>query len=168
MVVIKCLSCNEVKMKEFKLNFELVPDSCWYSNLRTLLKPSAWDKIRRIAYAKNGGFCAICGAKPKRLEAHEQWSYDETTHVQSLKNIIALCHSCHQVVHIGYTQLKGDEERAIKHFMKVNKCTYADYRRALGQANEEHQRRNKIPEWQLDLNFLEEFLSCPTGDGRVE
>ena len=143
---------------DYKLNFELVPDSCWYSNLRTLLKPSAWDMIRRRAYAKNGGKCAICGAKPKRLEAHEQWEYDEEQCVQRLKNVVALCHACHTTVHIGYAQLRGEEELASNQFMKVNGCTYAEYRKALGKANEDHSRRNRVAEWQLDLTFLEEFL----------
>ena len=32
-----------------KLNFELVPDSCWYSNLRSILSPAQWDVVRREA-----------------------------------------------------------------------------------------------------------------------
>ena len=143
---------------EYRLNFELVPDSCWYSNLRTLFKPAVWDVIRKKAYAQNGGKCAICGAKPKRLEAHEQWEYDEENKIQRLRRVVALCHSCHQVVHIGYAQLNGNEEAACKHFMRVNKCTYADYRRALGKANEDHARRNRVDEWALDLTWLKEFL----------
>ena len=99
----------------------------------------------------------ICGARPKRLEAHERWSYNEKTAVQRLEDIIAVCHSCHSVIHIGRAQLMGEEDKAIKHFIKVNKCSYADYRKALGQANIEHQRRNKI-EWQLDLSKLEEII----------
>ena len=159
-IMIKLLYMDEKKTEgvEYKLNFELVPDSCWYSNLRTLLKPSAWDLIRRKAYAQNGGKCAFCGAKPKRLEAHEQWEYDEDNKIQRLKRVVALCHACHQVVHIGYAQMKGDEEAACRHFMKVNGCSYADYRKALGKANEDHARRNRVDEWTLDINWLEGFL----------
>ncbi len=143
----------------YKLNFELVPDSCWRSNLRSLLKPSAWDILRKRAYAKSGGRCMICSAPVKRLEAHEQWEYLEDKKVQRLKSIIAVCHACHSVIHIGYTQLNGNEEAAAKHFMKVNGCTYAEYRRALGQANADHRRRNLVDEWQLDLTYLEEFMA---------
>ncbi len=139
------------------LDFELVPDGCWYSNLRTLLKKSQWDILRKNAYERAEGKCMICSAKPKRLEAHERWSYNEKTCVQKLEDIIAVCHLCHSVIHIGRTQLMGEEDKAIKHFTKVNKCSYADYRKALGQANIIHQRRNKI-EWQLDLSKLEEII----------
>ena len=140
-----------------RLNFELVPDSCWYSNLRSILSPAQWDVVRKEAYARAGGKCAICGAPTKRLEAHEKWEYDEKFAVQKLKNVIAVCKSCHEVIHIGRTALTGNEERACAHFMKVNGCTYAEYRKALGEANEAHQRRNKVPEWKLDLSYLKKF-----------
>ena len=99
----------------------------------------------------------ICGATTRRLEAHERWEYDEENCVQKLADVVAVCHRCHEVIHIGRTQLLGGEERACDHFMKVNGCTYAEYRKALGEANEAHQRRNKIPEWKLDLGWLSRF-----------
>lgn len=140
-----------------KLNFELVPDSCWYSNLRSILSPAQWDFVRRDAYARAGGRCMICGAPTRRLEAHERWEYDEKNCVQKLADVVAVCHSCHEVIHIGRTQLLGGEERACAHFIKVNGCSYAEYRKALGEANEAHRRRNKIPEWKLDLGWLSRF-----------
>ena len=144
---------------KYKLNFELVPDSCWYSNLRTLLSKKQWDFIRKDAIARSNGVCAICGAKVKRLEGHEQWEYDEKNGIQKLVNVIAVCHDCHSVIHIGRTQLVGDIERAEKHFQKVNNCSYADYRKALGQANEDHQRRNQVSQWNLDLTWLQRFIT---------
>lgn len=140
-----------------KLNFELVPDSCWYSNLRSILSPAQWDFVRKDAYARAGGKCMICGAPTRRLEAHERWEYDEKNCVQKLADVVAVCHSCHEVIHIGRTQLLGGEARACAHFMKVNGCTYAEYRKALGEANEAHRRRNQIPEWKLDLGWLSRF-----------
>ena len=44
---------------ERKLEFELVPEGCWYSNLRSLLKPREWDMVRKDAYARAGGRCMI-------------------------------------------------------------------------------------------------------------
>lgn len=140
-----------------KLNFELVPDSCWYSNLRSILSPAQWDAVRREAYARAGGKCMICGVKVSRLEAHEQWEYDEDNCVQKLKDVVAICRACHEVIHIGRTSLLGNEVRASEHFMKVNNCNYAEYRKALGEANEAHRRRNKVPEWKLDLSYLKKF-----------
>ena len=140
-----------------KLNFELVPDSCWYSNLRSILSPAQWDVVRKEAYARAKGKCMICGTEARRLEAHERWEYDEENRVQKLADVVAICKSCHEVIHIGRTSLLGGEERACAHFMKVNGCSFAEYRKALGDANEAHRRRNKVPEWQLDLSYLKKF-----------
>lgn len=140
-----------------KLNFELVPDSCWYSNLRSILSPAQWGVVRKEAYSRADGKCMICGAKTNRLEAHEQWEYDEDDCVQKLKDVVAICRACHEVIHIGRTSLLGNEARASEHFMKVNGCTYAEYRKALGEANEAHRRRNEVPEWKLDLSYLKKF-----------
>lgn len=144
-------------MKERKLNFELVPDSCWYSNLRSALPKEAWDIIRKKAYARAGGRCMICGAPAARLEAHEQWEYDDTNGVQRLKNIVAVCRPCHEVIHIGRTQLMGREREACAHYMKVNGCTYAEYVKALGEANAVHRERSRR-EWQADVSRLKEFM----------
>ena len=99
----------------------------------------------------------ICGKDEKRLEAHERWTYDEENAVQRLDEVVAVCKSCHEVIHIGRTSLFGGEERACAHFMKVNGCSYAEYRKALGEANTAHLRRNKISEWKLDLTYLKKF-----------
>lgn len=140
-----------------KLNFELVPDSCWYSNLRSQLPKEVWDRIRKKAYARAGGKCMLCGAPTARLEAHEQWEYDDAGGVQKLVNVIAVCRACHEVIHIGRTQLMGREKEACEHYLKVNGCTYAEYRKALGQANETHRERSRR-EWQLDVSELPKFI----------
>ncbi len=140
-----------------KLNFELVPDSCWYSNLRSALPARAWDIIRKKAYARAGGKCMICGAPTSRLEAHEQWEYDDERGIQKLKNVVAVCRACHEVIHIGRTTLMGREREASEHYMKVNGVSYAEYRRALGEANAVHRERSKR-EWQLDVSLLPQFM----------
>ena len=146
------------KYKNFKLKFQLVPDGCWYSNLRSILSKKQWDFIRQDAYERADGKCMICGRKTDRLEAHERWSYDQENAIQKLEDVIAVCKSCHSVIHIGLTQLRGGEERAEKHFIRVNNCTYAEYRKALGEANEIHQKRNQVPEWKLDLTYLKRYI----------
>ena len=144
-------------MKKYKLNFELVPDACWNSNLRSVLRPKDWDTVRQDAYARANGKCMICNRSVKRLEAHEVWEYDEKGGIQKLSDVIAVCHNCHSVIHIGRTQLLGDEEKAARWFMYVNKCTYTDYIHALNEANLIHIRRNLVPEWQLDVSWLSRF-----------
>lgn len=145
-------------MKEI-LKFELVPDGCWYSNLRSILSKEQWNFLKADAKSRADGKCMICGKKTERLDAHERWSYDTATRTQKLEGIVAVCKDCHSVIHIGFTQLKGDAERAEKHYMKVNNATYAEYRTALGKANELHRKLNEIPEWKLDLTWLKRFIN---------
>lgn len=142
----------------YKLNFELVPDGCWKSNLRNILSKEQWDFLKNDAKERANGKCVICGKKTNRLDAHERWSYDTKKGVQKLEDIIAVCKDCHSVIHIGFTSLKGDDERAEKHFMKVNNCSYAEYRRALGEANERHKMLNEVSEWLLDLEYLRRYV----------
>ena len=141
-----------------KLEFEMVPDGCWYINLRSILSKKQWDYLKLDAKRRASCKCMICGKKTDRLEAHEKWSYNEKTKTQKLEDIVAVCKDCHSVIHIGRTQLKGDEERAEKHYMEVNNCSYAEYRRNLGKANELHKRLNLVPEWKLDLTYLKRYI----------
>ena len=140
----------------YKLTFEMVPEECWYSNLRSILKPKDWDIVRRDAYARANGRCTICGRYTKRLEAHEKWSYDEENALQKLEDVVALCHRCHEVKHISRTQLIGRGMEAMEQFMRVNKCSQMDYHAALGQANEEYLRRNRVVGWVTDISWLKD------------
>ena len=141
--------------KEYKLNFEMVPEACWYANLRSVLRPCDWDRVRRDAYQRAAGKCMICGCRATRLEAHEKWSYDEARALQTLEDVVALCHSCHEVKHISRTQLMGRGMEAMEHFMKVNQCSQMEYHAALGAANEAYIKRNGIEDWTTDISWLE-------------
>ncbi len=141
-----------------KLNFEIVPTGAWNNNLRTVLSKKAWDFIRKDAYSRANHKCSICGAPAKRLEAHEKWSYNEETATQTLDDVIAVCHKCHQVIHISRTQLLGYEDEAIKHFKKVNGCDYQGYIKALSDATEKSVKLSKIDAWNLNLDWLKRFI----------
>ena len=143
---------------ERKLNFEMVPDGCWYVNLRSHLKKTDWEKLKKYARLNAKGKCAICGKKTERLDTHEVWSYNEEKCLQKLDNIIAICKDCHSVIHIGRTSLYGDMERAENHYMKVNGVSYAEMRKDLGEANETHKRRNRISEWITDISLIKEIF----------
>ena len=141
-----------------KLEFELVPDGVWKDNLRNRLSKQAWDFLKADAKERAGGKCTICGKQTTRLEAHEKWSYNPQTKVQKLEDIIAVCKDCHSVIHIERTELKGDIERAENHYLKVNGCSYSEYRLARGKANEKHKQLNQVDEWLLDLTFLKRYI----------
>lgn len=71
-----------------KLTIELIPSTTWKINLRSILKPKAWDLLRKECYEKANYHCEICGeqgyfGKGKiKVECHEIWSFNENNHVQ--------------------------------------------------------------------------------------
>ena len=145
-------------MDKFKLNFEIIPTGAWGFNLRTVMSKKAWDIIRKKSYEEANGKCSICNRPAKRLEAHERWDFNKETKIQRLTDVIAICHSCHQVIHIGRTQIIGEEDKAIIHFKRVNKVDYQGYIKALQEANERSIELSAIDDWSLDLSYLKKYI----------
>lgn len=140
-----------------KLNIELIPDSCWYSNLRSVLSKKAWEFIKKDARERTNGKCAICGKKVKILDTHEVWQYDEKSCTQKLVDVIAICKDCHSAIHMERTSLLGDIERAENHYMKVNGISYAEMKKDRQIANDKHRKLNEVSEWKLDATWLKRF-----------
>jgi hypothetical protein len=115
-----------------KLNFQLVPRSCWYVNLRSVL-PN-WSEISNKV--RKPCICSICGVKKPitELHAHEVWSYDDVTHEQHLADLICVCEDCHNAIHIGHANIEGKGAIALQYYMKINGLTKEqadrDYREA--------------------------------------
>lgn len=137
-----------------KLKIELVPSSCWYSNLRSVLSREAWDKIRYRAYWATGHRCKVCCRK-LMLSCHEVWRYDDVKLVQTLIGFEALCMMCHMVKHIGYAGIlaedgKLDYRELIRHFMRVNECSYEDFEEHKAEAFEVWVSRS-LEVWRCEL-----------------
>lgn len=84
-----------------------IPKPLHTVNPRSILGKDWWDIKRKEAYATHGYKCWACGV-PKRsayyhkwLEAHEDYDIDWNTGRVELKEIVALCHSCHNFIHNG-------------------------------------------------------------------
>ncbi|MEO2506701.1 hypothetical protein ABHA01_02815 [Clostridium paraputrificum] len=137
-----------------KLEIELIPRTCWNSNIRTRVKKSDWDKIRKAVYQKENMYCHICGKKCNSLDAHEVWEYDEINHIQKLTNIIGICKACHNTIHYGRAQQIGYEKEARNQFLKVNECEIIDLEKELIKVKEDYNRRSQITDWNQDLSFV--------------
>jgi hypothetical protein len=92
---------------------EMVPSSCWFTNVRSCIIPTDWDRLRRMITSRVQERCKACGqtANPptgRRLKAHERWIYDEPTGVQALRRLICLCNQCHTVTHFGLAQISRE------------------------------------------------------------
>ena len=140
------------------LTVELVPKSCWCSNVRDHATPAQWDTLRRATYKRYGDLCAVCkGRGPKwPVECHEVWRYSikEDCNLQKLRYLIALCPSCHEVKHIGRAQLMGNGLRAMKHLSRVNKWHMAKTEHYLSYCMDLWNARSDL-EWKLDLGWVE-------------
>lgn len=141
-----------------KLEIELVPSTAWFKNLRTLVGATIWNKIRRQCYQDAGHKCEICGGKGRKhpVECHEVWEFKDNRII--LKGLISLCPPCHEVKHIGLASVRGRLPQATKHFMKVNQITLAEANRHIHAAFKLHTERSKH-EWELDLDYLEHYLT---------
>ncbi len=142
---------------ERKLKIELIPDGCWYSNLRTVLPKELWDVVRKTAYAEADNKCRICGRSVKRLEAHEVWSFNKKTATQKLEDVIAVCSLCHKAIHMERTHLTENAKLVEDWYMKVNGVSYSEMRADMGKANELQKSLNGVGEWKLDLSYLKKF-----------
>lgn len=141
-----------------RLVAELVPQPCWYSNMRSLVPRPVWDRLRRQVYAQYQHRCGICGAEA-RLHCHEIWSYDDTAHVQTLSGFIALCEWCHHIKHLGHSaslasEGKLDYNRVIEHFTHVNNCTREQFEAHRRQVFEQWEARNQYS-WRTELGDYE-------------
>ncbi|MEU9426232.1 DUF5710 domain-containing protein [Streptomyces sp. NPDC048342] len=137
---------------------DLVPSSCWFTNVRSCVAPSDWERLRRMITRRAGMRCEACGAGEARtaqrwLEAHERWVYDDAARVQRLKRLICLCTDCHTVTHYGYAQVRGLEAKAFAHLVKVTGMSRAEARRHINMAFTLWDVRSATT-WTLDLSIL--------------
>lgn len=108
------------------LNAELVPVGTWGANLRSLLPPSGWNRLRRWSYAQAQNKCEICGGSGLEqnrnypVECHEQWEYDDVKKSQILVGVQSLCPMCHCVKHYGRSLRVGAGRKIRKHIAEIN------------------------------------------------
>ena len=142
-----------------RLTIELVPSSCWFSNVRSAVPESVWDKLKKTAYKLAHYRCEVCSGRGRQwpVEAHEVWHYDDKLHLQKLVRLIALCPMCHKVKHIGLAEVNGWLEESIQHLMKVNhwpdKVTATSY---VKESFRIWQERSKF-DWTLDISALAQY-----------
>jgi hypothetical protein len=142
-----------------KLTIELVPKTCHFSNVRTCVSTSDWDKIRKISYENANNKCEICGDTGKNqghkhnVECHEIWQYDEETLTQKLIGLISLCPKCHMVKHIGRSIAIGGENICYKQLAKVNKWTQTQIQNHIVESFDRHKILSKH-KWKLEISIL--------------
>jgi hypothetical protein len=138
------------------LEIEMVPRTCFFSNLRSNLRPKDWQKLRLLTIAKANNRCEICGSMNtgRSLECHEIWQYDEEIHMQRLIGLVALCRECHRAKHMALAREMGWETAARRHMMRVNHWTPRQVNVYINEAFELFEQRSLVA-WSLDISWLE-------------
>jgi hypothetical protein len=140
-----------------KLTIELIPSSCWFTNVRTLLPSPAWDLLKKSVYKKAHYRCQICKKKgaDHPVECHEIWEYDDEKKIQYLKGLIALCPACHAVKHLGFSYLTAAEEgsKAVHHLAAVNHWTLVQAQQYVQECFKQWEWRSQF-EWEVNLDWL--------------
>jgi hypothetical protein len=141
-----------------ELFVDLIPSTCWFTNVRYCIHPCDWDRVRRFVYKRVNYICEGCGINTRinniRLDAHERWSYDLDTHTQKLVRLVALCADCHQSTHYGLAEINGKSEEAFSHLQATRHFTEDECHMHIINAFDVWLNRSKI-EWTLDLSLIE-------------
>ncbi|WP_131784091.1 DUF5710 domain-containing protein [Legionella gresilensis] len=135
-----------------ELYVDLVPQSCWFTNVRTCIAKNDWNRLRRYIYNRANYLCECCGEKAP-LEAHERWDFNEGTKIQKLVRVIALCKLCHEVTHMGLAQIRGRGEIAFRHLMKVTKMNELEAQLHIDEAFSLWEKRSQF-HWLLDISLI--------------
>lgn len=149
------------KRKNPKLTVELVPKTCWYSNIRTTLPTKEWNRLRKAQYAKAEFKCEICEGSGldqgyrHALECHEIWTYDDNKKVQKLDGLIALCPKCHMTKHFGRSSAIGKQAEVLKHMEVVNGWDHKETVTYIAECFDVYTKRSK-ENWKLDIGILNE------------
>lgn len=150
-------------MNNLKLTIELVPKTCWYSNVRSNVSKKEWDIIRKKCYDKADNKCEICGdvgtnqGIRHKVECHEIWNYKDQTKEQVLEGFVSLCPICHKTKHVGLAQINGETEIVIKQLMKVNNMSRHEAEKYITDAFTVWRERSRF-NWTLDISYIKNYL----------
>ena len=136
-----------------ELFIDLIPNTCWFTNVRYCTHSRDWDRLRDCVYSRVNNTCECCHNKTNNIEAHERWHYDNDTKTQKLVRLVALCKMCHTTTHIGLAGIKGKGSEALEHLKKVRNFTHEEAIEHNKQAFQVWRERNTI-KWNLDLSLL--------------
>jgi len=137
---------------------DLIPASCWFTNVRSCVDTRDWDRLRRMVYGRAANKCEACGISKNPaagiwMEAHERWAYDDATGIQRLTRLVCLCSPCHRATHFGFAQVSGRAEEALQQLMDVNDWDRPTASRHVDAAGRRWTQRSRL-DWKLDLTML--------------
>lgn len=140
------------------LFIDLIPQTSWFSNIRSSVDGADWERLRRMMRRRAEERCELCGrgeyrAGQRWLEAHERFAYDPGAGIQELKRLVLCCTDCHEVTHFGLAHQRGRSEEAFAHLRAVTRMTADDALTHVEEAFALWKLRSRQL-WSLDLSPL--------------
>lgn len=137
---------------------DLVPASCWFTDVRTSVTPHDWSRIRHLVFGRAHYTCEACGivqrpGEPARMQAHERWLHDTANHTQQLRRLICLCNRCHFATHFDYAESIQRDRSAYKQLRSVNEWSKRVTHNHITEAKRLRRERSKT-EWIIDVDML--------------
>ncbi|MCP4348373.1 MAG: hypothetical protein GY795_23035, partial [Desulfobacterales bacterium] len=112
------------------------------------------ENLRMATLIRDGYMCRVCGKKHVRLEAHHI-VFRSRGGKDTIKNLTALCESCHKKVHDGKLEIKGGasgfKDRTAQRTMQGKAYMYeklgrlASVRKVFGYQTSEYRRFLELP-----------------------
>lgn len=118
-------NCMEYTTNPAILQHPNIPKPLHGINPRSIFGQEWWDATRKEAYAKNNYHCFACGVHKSEakdhqwLEAHEFWDIDYSTGICEVKDIVPLCHYCHNFIHSGRLLMIAGKSKTIKQIRAI-------------------------------------------------
>ena len=102
---------------------ELIPSPCWGADLSSCHSGSG-SRSERPSLSALPVVVRYAGPV-KRLICHERWEYADTAGIAHLRELIALCFKCSEVIHLGNSQAMANAGKINmagiwRQFMRVN------------------------------------------------
>ena len=96
-----------------KLIVDVVLQWCWFSHIWEQGSREQWNRAGKQTYRHAYNVCGMCGGNELEwpVECHAAWQDDETTYVQSLVRLRAVCPACHAMKHGGWAEMQGIWQR---------------------------------------------------------
>lgn len=140
-----------------RLTAELVPSTCWFTNVRSEITEASWEWLKKVVFKRAKYRCEVCGGQGPKwpVECHELWAFDDVKKTQTLWKFVALCPNCHMCKHFGLAGIRGQEDDVIAHFMKVNGWSATKTRNYLEAQFEQYQERS-LYQWTLDIERMKQ------------
>ena len=147
-----------------RLFVDMIPSTAWYANVRSMIHPAEWDRVRAFVYRRANHRCECCGVDTSDptagpggtktwLEAHERWAYDSRHGVQTLKRLVALCHECHEATHMGLAQVNDRASEATAHLARVRGESVAAANAHIARETKLWNQRSAL-DWTADISII--------------